>query len=112
MQTPKVIGLRWWHFNQNNSGGYFIDNDIVSHDVFIQANNANEARDKAEVIFEPFSEYCQCCGERWYVYCREDEGTELPSAYGEPVNQISAGLFRKTYVLHHFDGRVEKHRYL
>ncbi|MGY9985041.1 hypothetical protein HV198_09005 [Citrobacter freundii] len=111
MQTSDIAGLRWWHFNQNNSGGYFIDNNTVSHDVFIQARNADEARTKAENIFEPYSEYCTCCGERWCIDPRDDEGSLYPEIYGTPVHQVEKGIFRKSCVLHYHDGLVEKLQY-
>lgn len=111
METTIKVNLKWWHFSQNNSGGYFIDNDVVSHDVFIQARNAEEAEAKAAKIFEPYSAYCGCCGERWCTSCYEDEGTDNPEKNGKPLSVTTKDMFNKTYILHHFDGRVEKGEY-
>lgn len=111
MKTTIEVDLKWWHFNQNNSGGYFIDNDVVSHDVCVQARDAVEAQARAEKIFEPYSQYCGCCGERWYINCFEEDGADAPEIYGDPISEITKSLFHKTCVLHHFDGRVEKVEY-
>lgn len=35
--------LKWFNFNQNNSGGYYIENDEVGSDVYIQAVDAKTA---------------------------------------------------------------------
>ncbi len=47
--------LKWWHFSQNNSGGYFIINESGAEDVYIQAPTAELARDRAKVIFADYS---------------------------------------------------------
>jgi hypothetical protein len=51
--------MKWFLFEQNNSGGYFIDNDSVCETVFIQARSAHEALNMAEFLFAPYSEYCE-----------------------------------------------------
>lgn len=61
----KEVETRFFVFSQNNSGGYFIKNDDVSSYVIIEATNHKDAQSKAEDIFENYSEYCECCGERW-----------------------------------------------
>lgn len=49
-----MCNLKWWHFNQNNSGGYYIESDVVGTDVFIQAKSSREAADKAYALFEDY----------------------------------------------------------
>ena len=65
MKVSVELDLKWYHFRQNNSGGYFINNDNVGEDVFIQASSVSEVKQKAEEIFDEYREYCECCGERW-----------------------------------------------
>lgn len=103
------LDLKWWHFNQNNSGGYFIINDVVSEDVFIQERSAKAARSKAESVFEDYSQYCGCCGERWSYWIDDEDGTDEPQIYGEPISSPEAGgMFHDLATLHYFDGRIEK----
>jgi len=82
----------FYTFHQNNSGGYFIfDSDKgISVNVIIEANSADEANDRAEQIGLYFNGVadesdCSCCGDRWYSVWDENDGTELPEIWGEPV---------------------------
>lgn len=112
MEQQVTLDLKWFYFNQNNSGGYFINNDVVCEDVFIQARNAEEALSKSEVIFEPYSEYCECCGHRWSSWIDDSDGKDEPERYGEKVKGMKKETFHTEYILHYFDGKVEKHSYL
>lgn len=103
--------MKWFEFSQNNSGGYFIDNDDVCETVFIQARNAREAVNMAEILFEPYSEYCGCCGERWSYYVGDSDGTDTPMIYGESIYEATAGMFREKCILRYADGRVERVKY-
>lgn len=111
IQYVQPITLLWFYFDQNNSGGYFISNAVVSEDVFIQARNAEEAMAKAGELFEPYSEYCECCGERWPFYVKDSDGTPTPVVYDERLEDVKPGMFRKEARLHHFDGHVEAFTY-
>lgn len=84
--------LRFFTYDQNNSGGSFQVDDKVAHTVIIEAASAEEADEKAQSIGIYFDgvEFdddggsigsdCPCCGDRWYrAY---GEGDELPSIYG------------------------------
>lgn len=62
-----TAGLKWFEIDQNNSGGYYIENDVVGSKLFVQAPSAEEANAIAAELTEPYSEYCECCGERWYL---------------------------------------------
>jgi hypothetical protein len=104
----QLTPLKWFHYDQNNSGGYFIVNDVVAEDVYIQAPSAAEAEERAEQIFEPYSEFCDCCGERWFLgYVRDVDGYDVPTNYGTPITEVTATAFREQARLHHYDGRVE-----
>ena len=74
--------LKWFLFQQNNSGGYFDVDNKVCHRVFIQATNASEAEDIAEGLGIYFNGVdngndCGCCGDRW----SSADIVELPVKY-------------------------------
>lgn len=61
---------KFYTFSQSNPGGYYINNDKISQYVIIQAENADEANDKAEEIGIYFDGIkkgfdCSCCNDRW-----------------------------------------------
>lgn len=97
-------------YAQNNSGGYFIDNDDVSHLICVQAENSEIANTRAEQITEPYDEYCSCCGIRWYIAERDDDGADVPSEYGMPLSESEASYYRQTAVLHFANGEKRKVR--
>jgi len=85
--------VKWFFFNQNNSGGYF-DFDAVrgiSRAVLIQAKNAEEANFKAEAIGIYFDgeDDCPCCGDRWSKVDDAYDGTDDPMVYGDRVEADS-----------------------
>jgi hypothetical protein len=105
--TVEAVVLKWYHFSQNNSGGYFIVDDEVANDVFIQERNVQAAVSKAEDLFADRSQFCDCCGQRWSTsYIDESDGHPVPMIYGEPYTP--GGMFRDEARLHYFDGRIEK----
>lgn len=99
-----TLDLKWFCFNQNNSGGHFVVDENVAPVVFIQARNANEAIEIAERFMDN-SDSCPCCGDRWSFWVDDDDGADVPSQYGEPLKL--QGPFRTEARLHHFDGRIE-----
>lgn len=100
--------MKWFTYDQNNSGGFFIDNDQVSHLICIQANTAEEANAKAQNIVTYYSDFCECCGERWYICEREGDGADVPSQYGKPLADQDPVIYRETAVLHFANGEVRK----
>ena len=102
--------LKWFNFNQNNSGGYYIENDEVGSDVYIQAVDAKTANHKAEHVFSDHSKYCDCCGERWSYYIDDDDGYEIPTKYGKSIEEDSP-RFGKTAILYHANGKVERYTF-
>ena len=100
--------LKWFMFSQNNSGGSFVENDVVCEYVGIQARNAAEAIRMAQHLFEPYSDYCPCCGERWSYYVGDDDGTDVPSIYGESIYEAKKQWYREKVILHYADGKVER----
>lgn len=76
----------WFYFDQNNSGGSF-DHDPdrgIGYGLFIEADSAEDANQRAEYIGLYFDGYgdCECCGNRWSSAWRDD-GQVDPSRYGE-----------------------------
>lgn len=99
--------LKWYGVYQNNSGGYFVIDDTVAHWVFVQAASADEAQDRLDDLTEASGrDWCECCGERWYVGLRTTDGHDEPTLYDEPISQTT-GWMKDTQVrLHAHDGRV------
>ncbi|MDR3445952.1 hypothetical protein [Dyella sp.] len=107
MKQTIEVDLKWFHFNQNNSGGRFIINDTVAEDVLIQARSAEEAINRATVLFEDYSDYCSCCGERWSYRVEDKEGTDDPTIHGVSVYEKTKQMFGENVRLHHYNGHVE-----
>lgn len=103
------VGLKWWVFDQNNSGGYFIQNEDVDHYVAIQALNAKHAMQRAEDILENYSESCECCGSRWYYWIDDSDGTTIPEIYGTPYTETKKSYYRENMIVHYIDGTKEKY---
>lgn len=65
--------LKWFEFDQNNSGGYFEVNDKVCSRLFIEAESFEKAKFKAEELGCYWDGVlkgidCPCCGDRWSDY--------------------------------------------
>lgn len=58
---PDVPEGPWFHFRQNNSGGYFIG---PKHVVMI-AENEDAAWERLRSMEDYSSSSCDCCGARW-----------------------------------------------
>lgn len=100
--------MKWFTYSQNNSGGYFIDNDDVSHLICIEAENADQANSRALEITEDYGEYCTCCGERWYCSEWEEDGASEPSQYKVALSKSEPSSYRITAVLHFANGNKRK----
>tara|TARA_R110000824_G_scaffold161892_1_gene337395 strand:- start:2273 stop:2641 length:369 start_codon:yes stop_codon:yes gene_type:complete len=84
------INLRWFTYQQNNSGGSFNKDSAVDRNVFVQAPSADEANEiavKIGIYFDGCSRGidCSCCGDRWRSVFTEEDGDPVPSLYGSPV---------------------------
>ena len=63
-------GLKWFEYDQNNSGGSFVLDDDVALRVYVEASNYKEANSMAQGIGIYFDGCdlgldCDCCGDRW-----------------------------------------------
>lgn len=101
--------LKWFDYDQNNSGGYYYENEDVGCRVFVQAKNGSIADERMWKITYDYMDFCECCGERWCFYA--DEGTESPSVYGKKIEPDSEsmnriyGFFGSVAVFYFDDGR-------
>lgn len=92
--------IMWYRFNQNNSGGsHAYDASAgISVNVYIEAENAIEANERAESIGIYFNGVdegydCSCCGDSWYPAYDYDAVNNVPSP-DEPfiIDDNSSGL--------------------
>ena len=84
---------KFYHFNQNNSGGVFVRDEHVCHHVIIEANDHVEANSKAVGIGIYFNgcetgDDCGCCGDRWSSQWGGD-GERSPHIYGKPIEETN-----------------------
>lgn len=107
----RVIETKFWTFSQNNSGGYFVEDDAngVCEYVIIEDKTADDAWRKLQEIGEKvngFWNYCPCCGERWSSWC--DDGQDVPMIYGQPLDKLHAGVFRNRAFVHYYHGAIQE----
>lgn len=106
----------FYHFNQNNSGGWCHNDEDLCHHVIIEAENASEANARAEglgIYFDGVENGrdCECCGDRWYpVWGQGDDEPQIhgehPATYDELFVEPGEVFCRVFYI----DGRVAEFR--
>lgn len=101
------IETKFFTVSQNNSGGYFIDNEDVGHYVIIEAQNVKEAERKISEITEDYSEYCECCGERWFAWWDDKDGKDEPMIYSTPVAEYR-DMWGGSAIVYYYDGTKRK----
>ena len=96
-------------FKQNNSGGYFIEDENVDVFVIIEGDSLKEVLDKASDVFEDYREFCPCCGERWNDDCKnENDLKEEPMIYDESVYEFNDSWYKDSKVIiYRADGTKE-----
>lgn len=77
----------FYDFYQNNSGGFYVGD---YHYVVVEAPSAAVANKIAETVGVYFNgcateQDCSCCGDRWSEQWSDDEGTEQPTIWGDPI---------------------------
>lgn len=88
----KPAASKFYAFRQNNSFGKFDYHEDrgISVNVIVEADNTDDANDRAERIglyFDGGGD-CPCCGNRWseqYEYNGKDGSTPYPAVYEEEV---------------------------
>ncbi len=94
--------MKFYSFDQNNSGGRFDVDDKVCHRVIVEAKDTDEAIGLVEnlgVYFDGCENGmdCDCCGDRWYRPWRGDDGgMTFPYSYGV-YTQEEANAMVKEY---------------
>lgn len=111
---------KFYNFNQNNSGGYFDDDENVSQFVIIEAHSPKEANTIAETMGIYFDGCdkgvdCECCGDRWGELDEYDKGYSEPLIYGKPVTMYKPSLTKEGQnycIVHYLNGNktVYKHK--
>lgn len=102
----RTISTMFFTFAQNNSGGYFIKNDLVSEWVIVEARNSKEAASLMSDICEDYMEYCPCCGERWDLDSEYLKEYDEPRIYGEPFVELFKDEWYSDNIvtIHYYDG--------
>ena len=108
---------RFYHFRQNNSGGYFDENNNVCINVFIEAHSDSEANllaDNFGIYFDGCEQGidCSCCGDRWYPVDKSDGEKELVifdnnSEKKVDIKKVFASMYSDKCIIHYLDGRKE-----
>ncbi len=107
--SKREIKTKFYTFNQNNSGGYFVEDDNagVCEYVIVEAISAIDAYNRLCKIGESvngFHSFCSCCGERWSDYINDSDGKDRPEIYGEPVESYEKNWYRSRAFVHYIDG--------
>lgn len=106
----------FYNFSQNNSGGYFINDDKngVCEEIIIEAENVENALKRLSEIgkkVQNFYSYCSCCGERWSDWLDESDGKKFPSIYDVPIEDVTKEMFRDRAFVHYIDGSFKEFKF-
>ena len=91
---------KFFCYNQNNSGGYHVQDGIADEVVVIEANDyehANKIASKLGLFSYPF---CSCCGERFWELSDLEKGEDTVAAAVEYAHNDSI-------TVHYHNGRKE-----
>ena len=103
----------WYLFDQNNSYGYFEVNDKLCAKLFIEANNEEEANEKAISLgcyFNGVEEGidCPCCGDRWSDYMNEVNLDEInETGYQVSCYSINETMYQTRDRWYHIYGKYD-----
>ena len=115
----RIIETKFYLFDQNNSGGRYLDNeeDGIAKNICIEAINVDDAISRMREITYNYSDYCTCCGERWSSWIDEEDGTDEPTKQNIPLKEYiekeveavkNGGLdFNDNAAIHYLDGKIE-----
>ena len=102
LTTGTVIGIAI----QNNSGGYFIENEDVGYLVAVEGFDKKDVSRRFDEIVRPYGEFCSCCGPRW-------DGIEF-TGWSDPEEEITLENFQEisdeneVYCVLHFINGTKK----
>lgn len=105
---------KFYWYSQNNSGGFFIEcpSDMIASDVVIEALSLDQANSIMLGLVEgEYSDYCECCGERWYYDHNENDACKTDSLIllrsGQTIQEYlddKTNWFHKTAAVHLMNG--------
>ena len=96
-------------FKQNNSGGYFIQDENVDVFVIIEGDSLRDILDRANDIFRDYRQYCRCCGERWDDDWKDNNDIDKePMLYDESVYEFNDPWFKGDKVIIHRKNGVKE----
>ena len=98
---------KFYTLNQNNSGGYYIQNNDVDVFVIIEANSVDEFIEKSKFILGNYRSYCTCCGQRWSdSWIDEDDANDEPMVYGVSIEQFNDSFWCRgsKVIIYYLDG--------
>lgn len=104
--------MTFYVYRQNNSGGYFVEDENVGIHVIIESDTEEQANKKFDEILDgnsKYTEYCPCCGERWYGVDTIYEKVEVAAPLAEKLKQHR---YYAEAVLYAADGTKKKIPYL
>jgi len=108
------INTKFYTYNQNNSGGSYsnFEKEGIAEYVIIEAFDDIHANARAEDIGIYFDgcyngQDCSCCGDRW-VRTEDEDGTDVPSIFGETLGDRVKSRFNEFCFVHYLDGKIEK----
>lgn len=82
--------MSFYVYRQNNSGGYFVEDENVGIHVIIESDTEEQANKKFDEILDgnsKYTKYCPCCGERWYGVDTIYEKVEVAAPLAEKLKQ-------------------------
>ena len=110
----KKSSTKFFVYAQNNSYGHFdvSEQEGICEYVIIEAQTAKHANDRARSIGLYFDGVeadidCPCCGDRWYEV-DDSDGTDEPTIFGIPVEQMNVSIFMEACFVHYADGTFKK----
>jgi hypothetical protein len=108
--------VKFYLYDQNNSGGSFVYDDNFGENVLIEARSSGEANQKMQDMGCWEHGSCSCCGDRWSSIYDGDEYNVFATAEEviarsapDPDAKYSFEQRGRQLVIHYLDGRVEWH---
>ena len=98
----REINTKFYFEKQNNSRGYYIQDNMVDVYVIVEGINRLDAKNRFDEIVEGRCEYCECCGPRWRCVM-EDE-------YEDVETLLKEKGIESNYIIHFLDGSTTKVR--
>ena len=107
----KEVKTKWYHFRQNNSGGFFYTDDErgIGPHVWIEALSPEDANGRAEnlgIYFDGVERGndCECCGDRWDP-ASSYRSSESPTIYD---SFLGAFYWHDTIYIHDMNGKIHR----